>query len=172
MFIIKNYTISNNKEKIKSATIEKGDDIAVVTFFATKPQKKGKFAISLQHNEEGGGNCRVLFQYKVVAFLAMLQGKIIISKTKEKGDGTCRRLLCETTLQRNIRRGRRKRQTVLQRSSTIDSPSSGALQRSCIAGRRRRRQLLSPSSWSCAVATQEEEEGDNNCRRLLRGVAL
>jgi len=47
MLILKNYTISINKEKKKSATIEKGDDIAAVIFFATKPQKKGKFAISL-----------------------------------------------------------------------------------------------------------------------------
>jgi hypothetical protein len=38
MLILKNYTISNNKEKIISATIEEGDDIAVVTFFAAKPQ--------------------------------------------------------------------------------------------------------------------------------------
>jgi len=48
MLILKNYTISNNKEKIKSTTMEEGDNIAVVTFFATKPPKKGKFAISLQ----------------------------------------------------------------------------------------------------------------------------
>jgi hypothetical protein len=27
MLILKNYTINNNKEKIKSATIEEGDDI-------------------------------------------------------------------------------------------------------------------------------------------------
>jgi len=47
MLILRNYTISNNKEKIKSTTIEEGDDIAAVTFFAAKPQKKGKFAISL-----------------------------------------------------------------------------------------------------------------------------
>jgi hypothetical protein len=47
MLILKNYTISNNKEKIKSTTMEEGDNIAVVTFFAAKPPKKGKFAISL-----------------------------------------------------------------------------------------------------------------------------
>jgi hypothetical protein len=47
MLILKNYTISNNKEKIKSATIEEDDDIATVTFLAAKPQKKGKFTISL-----------------------------------------------------------------------------------------------------------------------------
>jgi hypothetical protein len=41
MLILKNYTISNNKEKIISPTIDEGDDIAVITFFATKPQKKG-----------------------------------------------------------------------------------------------------------------------------------
>jgi len=29
MLILRNYTISNNKEKIKSTTIEEGDDIAV-----------------------------------------------------------------------------------------------------------------------------------------------
>jgi len=74
MLILKNYTISNNKEKIKSATIEEGDDIATVTFFAAKPQKKGKFAISLQQSKEGGDSCRLLLlQYKVVAFFAMLQ---------------------------------------------------------------------------------------------------
>jgi len=50
MLILKYYTISNNKEKIKSTTIEKGDNIAAVTFFAAKPQKKGKFAISLQQS--------------------------------------------------------------------------------------------------------------------------
>jgi hypothetical protein len=38
MLILRNYTISNNKEKIKSATIEERDDIATVTFFAAKPQ--------------------------------------------------------------------------------------------------------------------------------------
>jgi hypothetical protein len=72
MLILKNYTISNNKEKIISATIEEGDDIAAVTFFASNPQKKGKFAISLQQSEEGGGNCRLLLQYKVSAFFAMV----------------------------------------------------------------------------------------------------
>jgi len=72
---------------IKSSTIEEGDDIAAVTFFAAKPQKKGKFAISLQQSEEGGGCFRLLLQYKVAAFFAMLQGKKK-SKTKEKeGDG-------------------------------------------------------------------------------------
>jgi hypothetical protein len=75
MLILKNYTISNNKEKIKSATIEEGDDITVVTFFAAKPQKKGKFAISLKQSKEGGGSCRLFFQYKVAAFFDMLQGK-------------------------------------------------------------------------------------------------
>jgi hypothetical protein len=38
MLILKNYTISNNKEKIIFATIEEGDDIATVNFFAAKPQ--------------------------------------------------------------------------------------------------------------------------------------
>jgi len=75
MLILRNYTISNNKEKIISATIEEGDNIAAVTFFAAKPQKKGKFAISLHQSEEGGGSCRLLFQYKVPAFFAMLKGK-------------------------------------------------------------------------------------------------
>ncbi len=37
MLILNNYTISSNKEKIKSATIEAGDDIAAVTFFVAKP---------------------------------------------------------------------------------------------------------------------------------------
>jgi len=76
MLILRNYTITNNKEKIKSAPIEEGDDIAVVTFFAAKLQKKGKFAISLQQSKEGGGSSRLLLlQYKVAAFFAMLQGK-------------------------------------------------------------------------------------------------
>jgi len=75
MLILKNYTISSNKEKIKSTTIEEGDNITTVTFFAAKPQKKGKFAISLQQNEEGGGSFHLLLQYKVAAFFAMLQGK-------------------------------------------------------------------------------------------------
>jgi hypothetical protein len=93
MLILRNYTISNNKEKIISATIEEGDDIAVVTFFATKPQKKGKFTISLQQSEEGGDSCRLLLQYKVPAFFAMLQGKNKLSKTKEEeeeGDSNSR----------------------------------------------------------------------------------
>jgi hypothetical protein len=55
MLILKNYTINNNKEKIKFTTIEEGDDIAAITFFAAKPQKKGKFAISLKQSEEGVG---------------------------------------------------------------------------------------------------------------------
>ncbi len=37
VLILKNYTISNNKEKIKSTTMEEGDNIAAVTFFVTKP---------------------------------------------------------------------------------------------------------------------------------------
>jgi hypothetical protein len=94
MLILKNYTIRNNKEKIISATIKEGDDIAAVTFFAAKPQKKGKFAISLQQSEEGGGSCRLLLQYKVPTFFLMLQRKNKLSKTKEEeGDGNCRRLL-------------------------------------------------------------------------------
>jgi hypothetical protein len=60
MLILKNYTISNNKEKIKSTTMEEGDNIAAVTFFAAKPPKKGKFAISLQQSEEGGDICCLL----------------------------------------------------------------------------------------------------------------
>jgi len=93
MLILRNYTISNNKEKIISTTIEEGDDIAAVTFFAAKPQKKGKFAISLQQSEEGGGNCRLLLQYKILAFFVMLQRKNKLSKTKEEeGDNSCRRL--------------------------------------------------------------------------------
>jgi hypothetical protein len=78
MLILKNYTISNNKEKILSTTIEEGDDIAA------NPQKKGKFAISLQRSEEGGGSCRLLLQYKVSAFKAMVQGNNKLSKTKKK----------------------------------------------------------------------------------------
>jgi len=92
MLILRNYTISNNKEKLISATIEEGDNIAAITFFAAKPQKKGKFAISLQQNEEGGGSCRLLLQYKVPDFFIMLQGKNKLSKTKEEeGDGNCHR---------------------------------------------------------------------------------
>jgi hypothetical protein len=76
MLILKNYTIRHNKEKIKSATIKEGDDIATVTFFVAKPQKKVKFAISLQQSEEGGGSYRhLLLQYKVAAFFTMLQWK-------------------------------------------------------------------------------------------------
>jgi hypothetical protein len=59
------------EEKIISATIKEGDDIAAVTFFAAKPQKKGKFAISLQQSEEGGDNYRLLLQYNVPTFFAM-----------------------------------------------------------------------------------------------------
>jgi len=73
MLILRNYIISNNKEKIKSATIEEGDDIVAVTFFIAKPEKKGKFAISLQQSKDGGDNCRLLLlQYKVTTFFAML----------------------------------------------------------------------------------------------------
>jgi len=76
MLILRNYIISNNKEKIKSATIEEGDDIHVVAFFAAKPQKKGKFAISLQQSKEGGDSYHLLLlQYKVAAFFAMYKGK-------------------------------------------------------------------------------------------------
>jgi len=72
------------EEKITSATIKEGDDIAAVTFFTTKPQNKGKFAISLQQSEEGGGNCRLLPQYKVPTFFAMQ----LLSKTM-KGNCSC-----------------------------------------------------------------------------------
>jgi len=72
MLILRNYTISNNKEKLISVTIVEGDDIVVVTFFVAKPQKKGKFAISLQQREKGDGSCCLLLQYKVLAFFAML----------------------------------------------------------------------------------------------------
>jgi hypothetical protein len=109
MLILRNYTISNNKEKIISTTIEEGDDIAVVTFFAAKPQKKGKFTISLQQSEEGDGSCCLLLQYKMPAFFAMLQGKNKLSKTKEEeGDGSCRCLLCGAALQHNFSTGRRR----------------------------------------------------------------
>jgi hypothetical protein len=110
MLILRNYTISNNKEKIKFATIEEGDDIVAVTFFATKPQKKGKFAISLQQSKEGGGSCRLLLlRYKVAAFFAMLHGKKNKSKTKEEeGDGNCHRLLRDVALQRSFRREKRR----------------------------------------------------------------
>jgi hypothetical protein len=77
MLILRNYTISNNKEKIISVTIEEGDDIVVVTFFA------------------GDDNCCRLLQYKVLAFFAMLQGKNKLRKTKEEeGNDSCRRLFC------------------------------------------------------------------------------
>jgi hypothetical protein len=47
----------------------------------------------LQQSEKDGGSCRLLLQYKVPAFFAMLQGKKNLSKTKEQeGDGSCRRL--------------------------------------------------------------------------------
>jgi hypothetical protein len=76
MLIIRNYTISNNKEKIKSTTIEEGDDIAAITFFAAKPQKKGKFAISLQQSKEGGGSpCLLFFNTKLQPFLLCYKGK-------------------------------------------------------------------------------------------------
>ncbi len=84
MLILRNYIISNNKEKIISATIEEGDDIAAVIFFAAKPQKKGKFAISLQQSEEGDDNCRLFLQYKVPAFFAMQ----LLSR-KMKGNCSC-----------------------------------------------------------------------------------
>jgi hypothetical protein len=85
MLILRNYTISNNKEKIKSATIKEGDDIAAITFFVAKPQKKGKFAISLQQSKEGGGSPHLLFlQYKVATFFAMLQGKKKEAKQQKK----------------------------------------------------------------------------------------
>jgi hypothetical protein len=84
MLILRNYTISNNKEKIKFATIKEGDDIVAVPFIAAKPQKKGKFAISLQQSKEGGDSCcLLLLQYKVAAFFAMLQGQKK-KKTKQK----------------------------------------------------------------------------------------
>jgi hypothetical protein len=130
MLNLKNYTISNNKEKIKSATIEEGDDIVVVTFIAAKPQKKGKFAISLQQSEEGADNCRLLFQYKVAAFFAMLQAKKKEAKQKKEGDGTCHRLLREAALQRNsTARRRRPRQ--------LPSPFFSSF--SCTTQKRRRR---------------------------------
>jgi hypothetical protein len=47
----------------------------------------------LQQNEEGGGTYRLLLQYKVPAFFAMLQGEKKLNKTKEEeGDGNCHRL--------------------------------------------------------------------------------
>jgi len=107
MLILKNYTISNNKEKIKFATIEEGDDIAAITFFAAKPQKKGKLAVSLQQNEEGGGSSHLLFQYKVAAFFAMLQGK-----KKKQNKRKMAAVACFIALQCN---------------STTESPSSVAL---------------------------------------------
>jgi len=84
MLILRNYIISMFEEKIISATIEEGDDIVAVTFFAAKPQKKGKFAISLQQSEEGGGSCRLLLQYKVPTFFAMQ----LLSMTM-KGNCSC-----------------------------------------------------------------------------------
>jgi hypothetical protein len=42
--------MSKNKKNKKSTTIEKGDDIVAVAFFAAKPQKKMEVAISLQQS--------------------------------------------------------------------------------------------------------------------------
>jgi hypothetical protein len=39
--------MSKNKKNKKSTTIEEGDDIAVIAFFTTKPQRKAEVAISL-----------------------------------------------------------------------------------------------------------------------------
>jgi hypothetical protein len=78
MLILRNYTISNNKEKIKSSTIEEVDDIAAVTFFAAKPQKKGKFAISLQQSKEGGDICCFFF------FNTKLQPSLLCYKGKKR----------------------------------------------------------------------------------------
>jgi hypothetical protein len=84
MLILRNYTINNNKEKIKFATIEEGDDIAAVTFFTVKPQKKGKFVISLQQSKEGDDSlCLLLLQYKVATFFA-IQGKKRKAKQQKK----------------------------------------------------------------------------------------
>ncbi len=92
------------------------------------------------------------FNTKLQPFFLCYKGGKIKPKQKKEDDGSCRRLLHEAALQRSFRRGRRSRRPALQRSSTTESPSSIALQRSSIVGRRRRQQLPSPSSWSCVTA--------------------
>ncbi len=179
MLILKNYTISNNKEKIKSATIEEGDDIVAITFFATKPQKKGKFAISLQQSEEGGGSCRLLLLHKVAAFFAMLQGKKKKTKQKKKKVTVVVvaffvKLRCNAASKEEEEGDDSNvlRCAALQHSPITESPSFAALQCNSIAGRRRQRQLSSLSSWSCVAAAQQEEEGDGSCCCLLCGATL
>ncbi len=171
MLILNNYTISNNKEKIIAATIEEGDDIAAITFFAAKPQKKDKFAISFQQSEEGGGSCRLLLQYKVLAFFAMLRRKNKLCKIKEEeGDGSCRRLLHGVAVQLH----NRKKKVELLCNTTPHHEKEVELHHY--------NSSLFFLLWSCAVTqlhnrkkkvelrysiVPQHEEGDGNYRRLL-----
>jgi len=83
-----------------------------------------------------------------------------IPQQEEEGDDSCRRLLCGVALQLH---NRKKKATVLRGTT---------LQRNSTVGRKRQQQLSSPSLWSYTVATQEEEEGDDSCRYLLRYATL
>jgi hypothetical protein len=47
MLILRNYTISNNKEKIISVAIEEGDDITAITFLRNKKKHKKKATATL-----------------------------------------------------------------------------------------------------------------------------
>jgi hypothetical protein len=106
-----------------------------------------------KEEEEGDGNNAAITYFVVLRCNAAPQ-------QEEEGDDSCCRLLCGVALQLH---NRKKKATVLR---------GATLQRNFTTGRRRQRQLPSHSLWSCTVATQEEEEGDDNCRCLFCGVAL
>ncbi len=158
MLILKNYIITSNKENIISATIEEGDNIAALTFFVAKPQKKGKFAISLQQSEEGGSNCRLLLQYKVLAFFATQ-----LLNRKMKGNCSCAApQQAEEGLRRAAVAAQKKKQN---KKATLSSPSSlcyiaklctATLQRSAVLQRTAMRSVaLHGSIATCCNVTQQ-----------------
>ncbi len=175
MLILRNYIISNNKEKIISATIEEGDDIVAVTFFAAKPQKKGKFAISLQQSEEGDGTCRLLLQYKVPTFFAMqllsrkMKGKCSYAAPHQVEEG----LRCAAITQEKKNKTRRRQQRRLLRCAALHHCAatlcSHALQRSVVCCvKLRYAALRCPATLRCNVAQQRKKTLEEGAQGLLR----
>jgi hypothetical protein len=113
----------------------------------------------LQQSEEGGGNYRLLLQYKVPTFFVMLQGKNKLSKTKEEeGHGSCRRLLRGAALQLH---SRKKKVTWSYVATQLHITKKKAM----VAA------VAFFMELRCSAIPQHKKEGDGNCRHLLRGAA-
>jgi hypothetical protein len=75
MLILNSYIISNNKEKIKSATIKEGDDIALVTFFVTNQKRKANLPFPCNKAKKVPATVIFFFNTKLQPSLLCYKGK-------------------------------------------------------------------------------------------------